>query len=107
MCFTFYQKYFHLSFQEGTNEVEIIPSSNRSGQIGNAHAGGVDVTQRPPTLNNSYKKHQEPIKDLIRKRQVFDDEKTVLVGQASVLEKYSSSLTTVDATKEKLEEFLA
>jgi hypothetical protein len=52
------------------------------------------------------KKHQEAVKDLTRKRQVFEEEKAILAQQASVLEKYSSSLTAAHATAERLEEFM-
>ena len=37
---------------------------------------------------------------------MFEEEKAILAQQASVLEKYSSSLTAADATAEKLEEFM-
>lgn len=72
--------------------------------IGNAII--VDVIYHPPRSNDSDKKHQEAVKDLSRKRQVFEEEKAILAQQASVLEKYSSSLTATDATAEKLEEFM-
>ena len=72
--------------------------------IGNAII--VDVMYHPPRLNDSDKKHQEAMKDLSRKRQVFEEEKAILAQQASVLETYSSSLTAKHATAEKLEEFM-
>jgi len=72
--------------------------------IGNAVI--VDVIYHPPTSNDSDKKHQEAVKNLIRKRQVFEEEKAILVQQASVLESYSSSITAAHSTVEKLEEFM-
>lgn len=72
--------------------------------IGNAVI--VDVIYHPPTSNDSDKKHQDAVKDLTRKRQLFEEEKAILAQQATVLEKYSSSLTPADATVGKLEEFM-
>lgn len=112
-AFTFYdiQKPSHVNHQEGANEVEIahLPTvldqdSLRVDGIGNAVI--VDVIYHPPTSNDSDKKHQDAVKDLTRKRQVFEEEKAILAQQASVLEKYSSSLTAADATAGKLEEFM-
>lgn len=72
--------------------------------IGNAVI--VDVIYHPPASSDSDKKHQEAVKDLTRKRQMFEEEKAILAQQATVLEKYSSSLTPADATVGKLEEFM-
>lgn len=66
----------------------------------------MDVIYHPPSSNDSDKKHQEVVKDLSRKRQVFEEEKAILTQQATVLEKYSSSLNAADATAGKLEEFM-
>jgi predicted nucleic acid-binding Zn-ribbon protein len=72
--------------------------------VGNAVI--VDVIYHPPTPKDSDKKHKEAVKDLTRKRQLLEEEKAILAQQASVLKKYSSSMTAVDATAEKLEEFM-
>ena len=109
--YTLYQQRSYVKLQEGPNEVEIVQlptvldqDSIRVDGIGNAVI--VDVLYHPPTSKNSDKKHQEAVKDLKRKLQVFKEEKAILAGQATVLEKYSSSLTAAGATVEKLEEFM-